>query len=72
MFPLRPESIAVEEEGKARHLLAHFDYSPTDGFDYYWGFGWNRGNVPTLADWNEMLLKKSRSIKSPLEVRVLP
>lgn len=72
VFPLRPESIAVEEEGKARHLLAHFDYSPTDGFDYYWGFGWNRGNVPTLADWNEMLLRKSRSIKSPLEVRILP
>lgn len=71
VFPSRPNSIAVENDGDKRHLMAHFDYTPAEGFDYFWGFGWNRGNVPSLAEWNDILAKKSQSIQSPLEVRIM-
>lgn len=66
IFSGAPSSIKVEEEGKARHLLSRDTYDPSAGFEYYWGYGWNRGNIPSFDQWQEVLRQKSRSIKYPL------
>lgn len=71
VFPDRPASIAVENDGKVRHLISHSCYDPSKPYEYFWGFGWNRGNVPSLDSWNETLHRKSQSLDSPLIIRTL-
>ena len=62
-----------EEESKTRnnakgHVLAENVYNPATGFLYYWGFGWNRGDVKDYATWNTYIADFAERIKAPLVV----
>lgn len=60
VFPVRADSINVYEQNGVRHLSAFNTYTPDAPFEYLWGFGWNRGNVPSLDHWIKILSNDNR------------
>lgn len=43
--------------------------APGETFDYLWGFGWDRSDVPTLEAWQEILSRQAQALDSPLKVK---
>lgn len=61
------------EEKKARnnadgHLLAFSDYEPGTDYVYYWGFAWDKADVPTAEAWNQYMAEFAQKIRCPLQV----
>ena len=48
------------------HLLAHSDYNAENGFEYYWGFGWDQADIESHEQWNQYLESFSAQIQSPI------
>lgn len=65
-----PEAVrnAGEEKG---HLLAYGEYSPQNGFEYYWGFGWNHADMTSEDQWNSYLETFARQLRNPLITKFL-
>ena len=53
-FEQKPDSTDIVYAGGAKeptypgHLLAYHTYRPGDTYTYYWGYGWDRADVPSL------------------------
>ena len=61
-FPSPAESLSVIEHDGIKHAVGVNTYTPGTSFEYYWGFGWERGNIPSMSVWIELLtdLKKAQ------------
>ena len=64
-----------EDEIKARnnargHILAESTYVPNSEFVYYWGFGWNRSDIPNFENWQTYIETFAEKMKSPLIVSI--
>lgn len=55
-FPQKPDSTAIRHG----HVLAYGTIAPGGTYTYYWGFGWNRGNMPDLTAWKNYLIKTQK------------
>ena len=54
------------------HILAHAQYDPKTGFEYYWGFGWDQAGVNSHAEWNSYLETYSAQVQAPIIPKVVP
>lgn len=52
------------------HVAAVSEYNSETGFEYYWGFGWDRAGIQTHEQWNEYLETFSQQIQSPLTIKM--
>lgn len=68
MQSLRYVPLSTERAGGVGHVLGQRRYEPGEHFLYYFGTGWSRYDVPTMAVWQSLLQYYSRCLKSPLRV----
>lgn len=69
------ETRVVYKDGSAEpaypgHVLGVADMQPGEAFVYYWGFGWDRGNMPSIEAWNEYLAHQTEALAHPLKVKI--
>lgn len=48
------------------HILTINEYDPETGFEYYWGFGWDKAGVESHEQWNEYLETYASMVRNPL------
>ena len=51
------------------HVVAVSEYDSEAGFEYYWGFGWDKAGIETHEQWNDYLEKFAQQVKNPLIVK---
>lgn len=51
------------------HVVAVSEYDSEAGFEYYWGFGWDKAGVENHEQWNTYLETFAQQIKNPLMVK---
>lgn len=64
------EDVRKKQNGAHGHVLAVSNYLPGEEFVYYWGFGWNRSDVPTAESWNTLMEHAVQKLRAPLTVEV--
>ena len=62
VFPKGVKNTATSEG----HLLAYNTYDPESGFEYYWGFGWDKAGVESHEQWNQYLDDYSAQLQAPI------
>lgn len=60
----------VETGIREGHVAAWSQYRPGTEYTYYWGFGWDRSDTPTLQDWHQYLLHRRQEMEARVEVRI--
>lgn len=60
--------ISQETRDALGHILAISDYDEENGFIYYFGSGWSKGDMP--ADWESHLAQFGLRQKNPLKVTI--
>ena len=58
----------VRTEIRESHVVAASEYNSETGFEYYWGFGWDRAGIQTHQQWNDYLETFAQQIQSPLTI----
>ena len=56
--------------GADGHLLAISDYVPGSEYTYYWGSAWDKGEIKTIAAWNDYVAKYAQKLRAPLTVKI--
>ena len=51
------------------HVVAISEYDSEVGFEYYWGFGWDKAGAETHEQWNEYLETFAQQLRNPLIVK---
>ena len=51
------------------HVVAVSEYDSEAGFEYYWGFGWDKAGIETHEQWNDYLETFAQQVKNPLIVK---
>lgn len=69
------ETRVVYKDGSAEpaypgHVLGIADMQPGEPLVYYWGFGWDRGNMPSIEAWNEYLRQQAEAFANPLTIKI--
>lgn len=64
------EAESQQHAGAKGHVMTVNTYKPGSSFTYYFGFGWNKYDIPDQKTWNEYLTNYSQKLKSPLKVVV--
>lgn len=59
-----------QRAGAKGHVMTVNTYKPGSDFTYYFGFGWDKYDMPDQKTWNEYLTNYSQKLKSPLKVVV--
>ena len=59
----------VRTDIRESHVVAISEYDSESGFEYYWGFGWNKAGVETHEQWNTYLETFAQQVKNPLIVK---
>jgi len=52
------------------HVLAYSNYKPGASYTYYWGFGWDRADMPTADAWNAYMKDFAQKVRTPLKVKI--
>lgn len=52
------------------HVLAYSNYKPGASYTYYWGFGWDRADMPTADAWNAYMKEFAQKVRTPLKVKI--
>ena len=50
------------------HVLAIGTYHPGTEYVYYWGFGWDRSDVPSAEAWDAYMQAAAAVVKTPLQI----
>lgn len=58
----------VRTDVRESHVVAISEYDSEAGFEYYWGFGWDRAGIQTHQQWNDYLETFAQQIQSPLTI----
>lgn len=64
------ETESKQRAGAMGHVMTVNTYKPGTNFTYYFGFGWDKYDMPDQATWNNYLTTFSQKLKSPLKVVV--
>jgi len=64
VFPTKVRTDILES-----HVVAVSEYDTEAGFEYYWGFGWDKSGFENHEQWNTYLEKFAQQVKSPLIVK---
>lgn len=59
-----------QRAGALGHVMTVNTYKPGSSFTYYFGFGWDKYDMPDQATWNKYLADYAQKLKSPLKVVV--
>lgn len=54
---------------RASHVVAVSEYDSEAGFEYYWGFGWDKAGVENHEQWNTYLETFAQQVNNPLIVK---
>ena len=68
MKSLRYLPLKEEKAGGVGHVIGQTSYNPGESFTYYFGTGWSKYDVPTLAVWDALLQGYLRNMAQPLKV----
>ncbi len=60
-YPFTPDSAKVVTDAGQPHLVAYTTYQPDSLYVYYWGYGWDLGNIPSYSAFNTLLSHQSLS-----------
>lgn len=63
VFPKKMDDIRLQENDGAKHLIAYTTFYPGNPYSYYWGYGWDKANVPDMSSWLEILKRLSGNQK---------
>lgn len=55
MLGIVVEEPAQEIVNRDNHILVKKPYHPSDRFNYYWGFAWDRADIDNFGDWENYL-----------------
>lgn len=61
---------SAQRAGAKGHVMTVNEYKPGTTFTYYFGFGWDKYDIPDQAAWNNYLSTFSQKLKTPLKVVV--
>lgn len=64
------ETESGQRAGASGHIMSVNTYRPGGNFTYYFGFGWDKYDMPNQAAWNNYLTTYAQKLKSPLKVVV--
>lgn len=64
------ETESRQRAGAEGHVMVVDTYKPGAAFTYYFGFGWDRYDMPDQATWNNYLTDYALKLRSPLKVVV--
>lgn len=64
------ESESKQRAGALGHVMSVNTYKPGSNFTYYFGFGWDKYDMPDQTSWNNYLTNYAQKLKSPLKVVV--
>lgn len=56
--------------GALGHVLGRSTYKPRQTFEYYFGSGWSKGGMPSLAAWEQYLQHFAAALRRPLKITV--
>lgn len=59
----------VRTDIRESHVVAISEYDSEAGFEYYWGFGWDKAGVENHEQWNTYLETFAQQVKNPLIVK---
>lgn len=59
-----------QRAGALGHVMTVNTYKPGSTFTYYFGFGWDKYDIPDQATWNNYLTDYANKLKTPLKVVV--
>ena len=54
------------------HTLAYNNYNQKTGFEYYWGFGWDKADIESHDQWNKYLAEYSAQVQTPIVPKIVP
>ena len=60
----------VRTDIRESHVVAVSEYDSETGFEYFWGFSWDRAGVETHEQWNTYLEAFAHQIQSPLTIKM--
>ena len=60
----------VRTDIRESHVVAISEYDSETGFEYFWGFGWDRAGIQTHEQWNEYLETFALQIQTPLTIKM--
>ena len=61
--------VNVRTDIRESHVVAVSEYDSEAGFEYYWGFGWDRAGIQSHEQWNEYLETFAQQVRTPLIVK---
>lgn len=64
----RPLDGKDKPSGVEGHVLGISTYKPGTTYTYYWGYGWNRSDMPDFGTWTRYLEQHVQKIQHPLDV----
>ena len=65
-----PEAVKNTSNSEG-HILAHSEYDSENGFEYYWGFGWDKAGFDSHEQWNQYLENYSTQIQAPIVPKIV-
>lgn len=69
---IQPVYFSPEEKarrnGAEGHLLGRDTYRPQSDYEYYWGYGWSKADMPNMEAWEQYLKDFIHRQKEPLNV----
>lgn len=70
LISLFSEKESQQRAGAKGHIMLKDIYKPGTSFTYYFGFGWDKYDIPDQKVWNQYLANFARKLKKPLKVVV--
>lgn len=58
----------VRTDIRESHVVAVSEYNSEAGFEYFWGFGWDRAGIESHEQWNEYLKAYAHMVRNPLTI----
>lgn len=52
------------------HILGKGVLAPSDTFEYYWGFAWDKTDIQSMKEWEEYLYSIAQKNNSPLKIKL--
>ena len=63
---------AVKNTSNAEgHILSYNNYDEENGFEYYWGFGWDKAGIASHEQWNQYLADFSAQVQAPIVPKIV-
>ncbi len=68
VYPDKMNALKLLENTSGKHVVGQTTYRGGSPFVYYFGTGWSRYDVPTMAVWETLLQGYVRNMRQPLKI----